>query len=98
MINSGKNVIRMVIVPVALVLVTSGCATKKYVSQQINPVNQKVSQLEKHTNDRIAWVTNKEQADVSQLNERISTTDQRVSQVAEAAQQAQGTASRAMDE
>jgi outer membrane protein OmpA-like peptidoglycan-associated protein len=35
---------------------------------------------------------------VSQLNERIATTDQKVSDVAAAVQQAQGTASRAMDD
>jgi outer membrane protein OmpA-like peptidoglycan-associated protein len=98
MIKSGKNLVCMVIVPVTLVLVTSGCATKKYVRMQVNPVNQRVSHLETRTNQQIAAVSSKEQSDISQVNERISTTDQRVTQVAAAAQQAQGTASRAMDE
>jgi outer membrane protein OmpA-like peptidoglycan-associated protein len=87
----------MIAVPI-IMLATSGCATKKYVSQQVSPVNTRVSKLEKTTNDRIAYLNNKEQSDVSQLNERIATTDQKVSDVAAAVQQAQGTASRAMDD
>jgi outer membrane protein OmpA-like peptidoglycan-associated protein len=88
----------------AIVLAASGCATKKYVSKQISPVNQRLGQFEKQTNDRIAWLNNKEQNDISQLNERLATTDQKVSEVAGkvadvagAAQEAQGTASRAME-
>jgi outer membrane protein OmpA-like peptidoglycan-associated protein len=98
MIKSGQKLISMVIVPVTLVLATSGCASKKYVRNQVSPVNQKVSHLEAQTNERIAYLNNKEQSDISQVNERISTTDQRVTQVASAVQEAQGTASRAMDE
>jgi outer membrane protein OmpA-like peptidoglycan-associated protein len=64
----------------------------------MNSVNQKLGQYEKQTNDRIAWLNNKEQNDISQVNERIATTDQKVSQVAGAVQEAQGTASRAMEE
>ena len=87
----------MIAVPI-IMLATSGCATKKYVSQQVSPVNTRVSKLEKTTSDRIAYLNNKEQSDVSQLNERIATTDQKVSDVAAAVQQVQGTASRAMDD
>jgi OmpA-OmpF porin, OOP family len=92
-----QTIIWAVAVPI-IMLATSGCATKKYVRSQVNPVNTRVSQLQKQTEERIAYLNNKEQSDVSQLNERIATTDQRVAQVAEAAQQAQGTASRAMSE
>jgi outer membrane protein OmpA-like peptidoglycan-associated protein len=84
------------------VLATSGCASKKYVNQQISPVNQRLSQYEKQTNDRLAWLHNKEQADISQMNDRIVATDHRLSQVADVvntAQQAnQGTASRSTEE
>jgi outer membrane protein OmpA-like peptidoglycan-associated protein len=97
MFTLRQGVIWTVAVPL-IMLATSGCATKKYVSQQVKPVNTRVSQLEKTTNDKISYLNNKEQSDISQVNERISTTDQRVSQTAEAAQQAQGTASRAMEE
>jgi len=98
MIKSKQRFIWMVIVPVTLVLATSGCATKKYVRTQVNPVSQKVSQLEKTTNEKVAYLNNKMDRDISQVNERISSTDQKVTEVANAAQQAQGTASRAMDE
>ena len=85
------------VAPITLVLATSGCATKKYVRQQVAPVNQKVATVEKQTNQKIAAVVEKHNADISAVNERITTTDQRVTEVAAAAQQAQGTASRAME-
>lgn len=97
MIKSGHSLILCIALPIAFVLATSGCATKKYVAKQVAPVNHKVAALEKKTDDKIAYLNNKEESDISQANERISTTDQRVTQVAEAANQAQGTASRAMD-
>jgi outer membrane protein OmpA-like peptidoglycan-associated protein len=78
-------------------MTVTGCASKKYVSQQINPVNQKLNHYEKDTNGKIAWLNNKVDTNVSALNERISTTDQRVSEVSSAVQSAQGTASRAME-
>jgi outer membrane protein OmpA-like peptidoglycan-associated protein len=81
-----------------IVLGASGCASKKYVRNQINPVNQKVAHVEKTTNDKIAYLNNQQKNDISQVNERISTTDQKVADVANMAQQAQGTASRAMEE
>ena len=98
MIKSGKGLFWVVAASVLLTLATSGCATKKYVSRQINPVNQKLNQYQKQTNDKVAWLTNKQQTDISQVNERIATTDQRVTEVANAVQAAQGTASRAMEE
>jgi len=97
MINIGKGLFGTAAVPVILALAASGCATKKYVSRQINPVNQKLSQFEKQTNGKLAYLTNKQQNDISQVNERIATTDQRVTEVANAVQSAQGTASRAME-
>lgn len=98
MINLGKSLVWGLGLPIALTLATSGCATKKYVSQQIAPVNQRVAKLEKTTNDKIAVLKAKEERDVSQLNERMSTTEQHLAQVASTAEQAQGTASRAMQE
>ena len=83
-------------IPIALALATTGCATKKYVSQQVAPVNHRVTALEKSTNDKISAVWHKEETDISQVNERISTTDQHVAQLSTAVQEAQGTASRAM--
>src|SRR6478672_5106773 len=97
MFKLRQGVIWTVAVPL-IMLATSGCATKKYVSRQVKPVNTRVSQLEKSTNDKISYLNNKHDSDISQVNEKIATTDQRVSQVSEAIQQAQGTASRAMEE
>jgi len=97
MFKLRQGVIWTVAVPL-IMLATSGCATRSYVSRQVKPVNTRVSQLEKSTNDKIAYINNKHESDISQVNERITTTDQKVSQVADAAQQAQGTASRAMEE
>lgn len=95
--KSGSSLILWIAFPIALVLATSGCATKKYVQQQVAPVHQQVASLQKQTNDKIAYLNNKHDRDISQVNERIATTDERVNQVAEATKQAQGTASRAMD-
>lgn len=81
-----------------LMLATSGCATKKYVSQQVSPVNAKVAALQKQTDERIAYLNNQRKSDMSQINERFATTDQKLSDVAQAAHEAQGTASRAMEE
>jgi len=98
MIKSGHSLIAWIAIPIALALATSGCATKKYVRNQVSPVHQEVASVKKETNDKIAYLNGKEERDISQVNERIATTDERLTQVAQATQQAQGTASRAMAE
>ena len=95
--NSGNGLMFMAMATI-VALAAPGCATKKYVSQQINPVNQRVDQYQKETNGKITWLTNKEENDLSRANERIATTDQRVTEMGRAVQSAQGTASRAMQE
>jgi outer membrane protein OmpA-like peptidoglycan-associated protein len=97
MIKSGRGLIVTTAMAIIVALAAPGCATKKYVSQQVKPVNHKIDQVAKETNGKIAWLTNKQANDISQVNERIATTDQRVAEVGEAVQAAQGTASRAMD-
>jgi len=82
---------------ITLTLAFSACATRRYVRNQVAPVNQKLAYVQKETNEKIAATWSKLQSDMSEVNERISSTDQRVSQVSEATQQAQGTASRAME-
>jgi outer membrane protein OmpA-like peptidoglycan-associated protein len=79
------------------VLAASGCVSKKYVSQQIAPVNQKLGQFEKETKDRIAWLNNKQQADMAQVNDRLASTDQKMAQVASQVE-AQASASRSIEE
>jgi outer membrane protein OmpA-like peptidoglycan-associated protein len=98
MIKFGKGLIGMAAVPVIVALATSGCASKKYVSQQIAPLQQRISQDEAKNNDRFAYVTNEQKREMSQVNERFATTDQKIATVYNATQQAQGTASRAMTE
>jgi OmpA-OmpF porin, OOP family len=95
--SRSRRLICLIALPITLALATSGCATKKYVRQQVAPVKQQMAANQKQTNDKIAAMWQKQEADMSQVNERISTTDQQVSAAAAAAQEAQGTASRAMD-
>ena len=97
MIKLRTSTVWMVAVPI-LVLATSGCATKKYVRQNMNTVNARVDKLEKHTNEKVAYLDNKINTDISQANEHIATAYQKATQAMDAAQQAQGTASRAMEE
>jgi outer membrane protein OmpA-like peptidoglycan-associated protein len=97
MIQSKHPFIWTIALPIALALAASGCATKKYVRNQVSPVNAKVDKYKHDTDQKVAAVWNKETNDISQVNERISTTDQKVAQVEQVANNAQGTASRAMD-
>jgi len=86
----------VVVAPVAFALATTGCATKKYVRQQVTPVQQQLGAFEKKTNDEITYVNNQHKRDISALDERMSTNEGRIAQVAAAVQTAQGAASRAM--
>ena len=85
-------------VPAALVLATSGCATHEYVKHHIDPVSEKLATVEKQTNDKIDALSTKHEADISQVNERLSTVDLKLAQGAVALQQAQTTASRALQQ
>ena len=95
--KSKQSIYCLMAMLITSTLVISACATKKYVRQQVAPVNKKLAVMQKETNEKLAATWSKLQSDMSEVNERISTTDQRVSQVSEATQQAQGTASRAME-
>lgn len=104
--NQLRNVFTgLVAVPFILVLASSGCATKKYVTQQVAPVSQKVDTLASQTTERFATTDGKiaavaatEQKDISQVNERISTTEMKLGLASTAAQDAQSTASTAKSE
>ena len=54
MIESRHSLILLIAVPITLVLATSGCATKKYVREQVTPVSQKVATFQTETGE-IAW-------------------------------------------
>jgi outer membrane protein OmpA-like peptidoglycan-associated protein len=97
MFNLKGSLIWYVVGAIPLVLASSGCATRGYARRQVAPVAQQVAALETQTNEKFAAVSAKHDSDISQVNERISTTDLAVKQVTAAVQQAQGTASRAME-
>jgi len=86
----------MIGLPITFALATSGCATKKYVRNQVDVVNQRVSQVETKTNQEIASLTSKHDEDISQVKERIMTTDNKVAENAAAARQANATAAQAL--
>jgi len=93
--TSARNLLWIIAVPITLALVPSGCATKKYVRQQSGIVNQRVSLLETKTNEQIAYLNTKHQADISRVDERITTTDARLAEVSGVAQQAAASAGEA---
>jgi len=92
MTNSGKSRIVIAIASILLVLAASGCATKKYVSKQIKVVDQRVNTLQAQTNQKFE----KQQGEISYLNEHLTTTDNKLSAVASTAEQANATAGQAL--
>jgi outer membrane protein OmpA-like peptidoglycan-associated protein len=93
--TSKLNRLWMIIVPITLLVATSGCVTRRYVSKQVDPVNHRVSDLETKTNQRMAAMSAKEQADISRVDERITTTDNKLAEVSSTAQQANSAAAQA---
>jgi len=77
-----------------LVVAASGCATKKYVSKKMDVVDQRLSKLQTHTDAQFA----KQQNEISYLNERTATTDNKLSTVASTADQANSTAGQALQQ
>lgn len=94
---SRHNLGWMIGLPVCFALATSGCATKKYVQSQVNGVNQRVSKVEAKSNEQIAYVNNRLDQSIAQVKERIMTTDNKVAENAAAIQQANATATQAME-
>ncbi len=67
---------------------TTGCATKKYVRQQTSPIQQRVEEVDKKHSDALASLESKEQKDVSRVEERAMTAENKANEAARAAQQA----------
>ncbi len=76
------------------VLAASGCATKKYVGQQVHVVDQRLTKVQTQTNEKLE----KQQGEISYLNERTTTIDNKLSAVATTAQQANETAGQALQQ
>lgn len=91
---SGPSRILTAFAAILFVLAASGCATKKYVGKQINVVDQRLSQVQTQTNQKLE----KQQGEISYLNERATTTDNKLTAVANTAQQANETAGQALQQ
>ncbi len=77
-----------------LVLAASGCVTRKYVSKKIDVVDQRLSKLQARTDEQHA----KQHNEISYLNERVTTTDNKLSTVASTAEQANSSAGQALQQ
>jgi outer membrane protein OmpA-like peptidoglycan-associated protein len=86
--------ILIALAPILVVLAASGCATKKYVGKQINVVDQRLTKVQSETNQKFE----KQQGEISYLNERATTTDNKLTAVAGTAQQANETAGEALQQ
>ena len=67
-----------------ITLASPGCATKKYVREQVSPVQQRADEA----NRKARELEGKEQKDVSRVEEREMTTENRANEAASAAQKA----------
>jgi outer membrane protein OmpA-like peptidoglycan-associated protein len=92
--TSGLCRISIAAAPILLVFAASGCATKRYVSKQITGVDQRLSKVQAQTNEQLK----KQQGEISYLNERVTTTDNKLSAVANTAEQATSTAGQALQQ
>ena len=69
-------------------LATPGCATKKYVQEQVGTVDKRVSDVDKKQSEAVANLDNKEQKDVSRVEERAMSAESKANDAAKAAQAA----------
>jgi outer membrane protein OmpA-like peptidoglycan-associated protein len=76
-------------------LSSTGCATKKFVREQTTPIQQRVEAVDKKQSEALAALEGKEQKDVSRVEERAITAENKANDAARAAQQADGKATQA---
>ncbi len=81
----------------SLALITTGCATKKYVQQQTTPIQQKVDEFDKKHTQALAQLEAKEQKDLSRVEERAITAENKATDAARAAAAADQKAGQAAD-
>ncbi len=79
----------------AVVLATTGCATKKYVREQTGVVDAKVTDVDKKQTEALGSLENKMNQGVSRVEERAITAENKAQDAARAAQQAQQSADQA---
>jgi outer membrane protein OmpA-like peptidoglycan-associated protein len=80
-----------------IALATPGCATKKYVGQQVGTVDQRVSAVDKKQTEALANLESKEQKDVSRVEERAMSAENKAGEAARAAETADRKAVQAGD-
>jgi outer membrane protein OmpA-like peptidoglycan-associated protein len=78
-------------------LSSTGCATKKFVQEQVNPVQQRVEAVDKKQTEALASLDAKEQKDISRVEERAVTAESKANDAARTAQQADSKAAQAAD-
>jgi outer membrane protein OmpA-like peptidoglycan-associated protein len=93
--TSVRNLLWIIALTITLALAYSGCATRTYVRRQTGKVDQRVSSLETKTKEQIAYLNSKHQADISRVDERITTTDAKLTEMSGVAQQAAASAAQA---
>jgi outer membrane protein OmpA-like peptidoglycan-associated protein len=91
---SGPNRVLIVAAAILLALAGSGCATKKYVAKQVSVVDQRLTKVQNQGKE----ILEKQQGEISYLNERVNTTDNKLAAVAGTAQQANETAGQALQQ
>ncbi len=67
-------------------LATPGCATKKFVRNEVGTVDSRVSAIDKKQTEAISNLDNKEQKDVSRVEERAMSAEGKANDAAKAAQ------------
>lgn len=75
----------------ALLLVSTGCATKKHVRQAVGPVETRVGSVERRTSEQAAALGDVEN-NVSRVDERAMEADRKAAAAGQSAQQAQQSA------
>ena len=75
-----KTLLLPVVAVAALTVVGAGCATKKFVRTTVDPVNQRVSELDKRAADNakaIEQLDDSTKRDISRVDEKVTATDAR---------------------
>jgi len=97
--NRPNSLLAFTGVLMATVLTSSGCATKKYVREQVGPAEQRASELAntlaKKNADAIAQLEEKTSKETSRVEERAMTAENKATAAGRAAEQAQQAANQA---
>lgn len=76
----------------AITLMGTGCATKKFVRKQVEPVDARVTEVDKKQTEAVNALDQKMTQNLSRVEERAMTAENKATQAGQAAQKAQQTA------